>query len=29
LRRALAEDLARRVMQRIQALGATAVVSPR
>ena len=29
LRRALAEDLARRVMQRIQALGATAAVSPR
>jgi LPS-assembly lipoprotein len=29
LRRALAEDLARRVMQRIQALGATAAVQPR
>jgi LPS-assembly lipoprotein len=29
LREALAEDLARRVMQRIQALGATAAVGPR
>jgi LPS-assembly lipoprotein len=29
LRRALAEDLARRVLQRIQALGATAAVAPR
>jgi len=28
LRRALADDLARRVMQRIQALGATAAVPP-
>jgi LPS-assembly lipoprotein len=28
IRRALAEDLARRVMQRIQALGATAAVAP-
>jgi LPS-assembly lipoprotein len=28
LRRALAEDLARRVMQRIQALGTTAAVRP-
>jgi LPS-assembly lipoprotein len=29
LRKALAEDLARRVMQRIQALGATAAIGPR
>jgi LPS-assembly lipoprotein len=29
IRRALAEDLARRVMQRIQALGTTAAVGPR
>jgi LPS-assembly lipoprotein len=28
IRRALAEDLARRVMQRIQALGTTASVAP-